>query len=144
LDYNEEIKNFDEYLEPDDDNFMDCLEDRDDVYNIQRCNVDEEEEADVQRNDNDIKDDMTLHECDTTDDPNPMAQIGEVHLPGMKDVVEVDNVQRCNEDDDVGAYVHANDTDVKDDDTIQGATLIICLSQWQRQEKRLCRNARKL
>ena len=123
LDYNEEINNFDEYLEPDDDNFMDCLEDGDDVYNIQRCNVDEEDEADVQNNDNDINDDLTLHECNTSDDPNQMAQTGEVHCPGMKDVDDVDNVQRCNEEDDVGAYVHANDTDVKDDDTIQGGDI---------------------
>ena len=123
LDYNEEINNFDEYLEPDNDNFMDCLEDGNDVYNIQRCNVDEEDEADVQNNDNDINDDLTLHECNTSDDPNQMAQTGEVHCPGMKDVDDVDNVQRCNEEDDVGAYVHANDTDVKDDDTIQGGDI---------------------
>ena len=123
LDYNEEINNFDEYLEPDNDNFMDCLEDGNDVYNIQRCNVDEEDEADVQNNDNDINDDLTLHECNTSDDPNQMAQTGEVHCPGMKDVDDVDNVQRCNEEDDVGAYVHANDTDVKDDDPIQGGDI---------------------
>jgi len=82
LDYNEEINNYDDYLEPDDDNFMDCLENGDDVYNLQRCNVDEEDEADVQINDEDIKDDMTLHGCDINDDPNPMAKTGEETLQG--------------------------------------------------------------
>ena len=105
------------------DNFMGCLEDGDDVYNLQRCNVDEEDEADIQINDKDIKDDMTLHGCDITDDPNPMAEIGEENFPGMKDVDDVDNVQRCNEDEDAGDYVHVNDTDVKDDETIQGGDI---------------------
>jgi hypothetical protein len=123
LEYNEEINNFDDYLEPDNENFMDCLEDGDDVYNLQRCNADEEDEADIQINDKDIKDDMTLHGYNITDDPNPMAEIGEENLPGMKDVDDVDNVQRCNKDEDVGAYVHVNDTDVKDDETIQGGNI---------------------
>jgi len=123
LEYNEEINNFDDYLEPDNENFMDCLEDGDDVYNLQRCNADEEDEADIQINDKDIKDDMTLHGYNITDDPNPMAEIGEENLPGMKDVDDVDNVQRCNEDEDAGDYVHENDTDVKDNETIQGGNI---------------------
>jgi len=77
LDYNEEINNYDDYLEPDDDNFMDCLENGDDVYNLQRCNV------------TDVKDDKTVHGCDINHDPKPMAKIGE------------ETFQRCDYDNDI-------------------------------------------
>jgi predicted NUDIX family phosphoesterase len=102
---------------------MDCLEDEDDVYNLQKCNVDEEVEADVQINDEDIKGDITLHGCNINDDPNPMAERGEETLQGMKDGDDVNNVQRCNKDEDIREYVHVNDTDVKDDKTVHGCDI---------------------
>jgi len=102
---------------------MDCLEDGDDVYNLLKCNVDEEDEADIQINDEDIKDDMTLHGCDIHDDPSPMAERGEETLQGKKDGDDVDNMQRGNEDEDIGEYVHANDTDVIDDVIVYGCDI---------------------